>query len=203
MKFDFGAPCNTPTCSVTQGQTTYTANISGFSSSGTPAAPAGYVKGVITDQGSSSGVGFTGRQTSTSSTYETSSRNHHAFDNASGDDGTGWEGHSNELMLINFGSTKVNLTQIQTGWSTNDTDVMVFRWTGADMTAAQMDAEMALTNGAGSLLARGWNLVSAKDLDNNPSSWTTTAQDTDRDFNLNTGSGYTDLHALPEGHAGP
>lgn len=188
MKFDFGAPCNTPTCSVTQGPTTYTANISGFSSSGS-----GYVKGNITDQGSSSGVGFTGRNGPTSTTYEVTSGSNHAFDNnpSDGSNSNGWEGHSNELMLINFGSTKINLTQIQTGWSTNDTDVMVFRWTGGDMTSAQMDTWMAGTNGAGSLLSRGWDLVSAKDLDNNPSSWTTTAQETDRDFNLNTGSGYT------------
>lgn len=186
MKFDFGAPCNTPTCSVTQGPTTYTANISGFSSSGS-----GYVKGNITNQGNSSGLGFTGRNGPSSSTWEVDNdgRNH-AFDSEpTNNAGTAWEGHSNELMLVNFGSTKVNLTQVQTGWSYNDTDVMVFRWTGGDMTSSQMDTWMAGTNGASSLLSRGWDLVSAKDLDGTSNTgWTT---DTDLTFNLNTGSGYT------------
>lgn len=179
-KFDFGVPCNPVTCTVSG----VTASVSGWSSSGS-----GYVKGNITNQGDYSGLGFTGRQTATGTTYETTSRNHHAFDNASADDGTGWEGHSNELMLINFGSTKVNLTQIQTGWSTNDTDVMVFRWTGSSISEADMGTWMAGTNGASSLLSRGWDLVSAKDLDGiNTSSFN---NDTDRNFDLNTGSGYT------------
>lgn len=147
------------------------------------------VYGGLSNQGGS-GLGFTsvinGKQ-------ETGTSPHHAFDNhGNGNPTTGSQyGADNELLLLNFGSAKVNLTQIQTGWSTNDTDVMVFRWNGSDKTSSEMNTIMGNTLGPGGLIAAGWDLVSAKDLDNNPSSWTTTEEAKDRTFDLKTGSGYT------------
>lgn len=183
MTFDFGAPCNSPTCTVGS----VTATLSGYSAN----SGSNYVPGNVTNQTDSSGLGFTGRQSSTSSTYEVTGSPHHAFDNDSTNTVTGWEGHSNELMLINFGSAKVNLTQVATGWSAYDTDLMVFRWDGADKTASEMSALMTGTAGPASLISSGWNLVAAKDMDNSVAQIGNN-DGTDRYFNLNgsEGSGF-------------
>lgn len=115
------------------------------------------VYGGLTNQGGS-GLGFT---SVISNRQETGSSPHHAFDNSgNGNPSSGTRtGADNELLLLDFGSAKVNLTQIQTGWSSVDTDVMVFRWDGTG------SPTMSSIAGPTGLTGAGWNLVAAKDMD--------------------------------------
>ena len=166
--WNFGAPCNTPSC-LAGGMTL---NISGFGYDSRYSV--NYAPGSITNQGDSSGLGFR-------STNETTNSPNHAFDNRGGSNGYNY-GATNEVLLLDFGSAKVNLTSIKTGWSENDTDVMVFRWDGA---AAPT---MTATAGPNGLIGAGWQLVSAKDLDGTNNLFTNDG--TDRTFTLNTGAGY-------------
>lgn len=156
VTFDFGTPCNSPTC-IAGG---ITANVSGFGSSG-----GNYVAGTVTNQGGS-GLGFT-------SAGETSNAPDHAFDNRGG---TGL-GSTNEMLLVDFGSAKVNLTGLNLGWYQSDSDVSLLRWDGA--------GAPTLTNTAGpaGLAAAGWTLVSSKDVDTGDGTSPYT-------FTANTGSGY-------------
>jgi len=121
------------------------------------------VYGGLTNQGGS-GLGFT---SVINSKQETGSSPHHAFDNSGNGNPNGtWSnpnpaqlGADNELLLLNFGSAKVNLTQIQTGWSQTDTDLMVFRWDGV------VAPTMGSIAGPAGLTGAGWNLVASKDMD--------------------------------------
>lgn len=98
----------------------------------------------ISDQGGS-GIGVT-------SGGETSGSPNHAIDSSG----------KEELILINFGSQKVSLTGVSSGWSYNDTDVSLLRWTGS---SAPNLSTMSLTGSASGLLASGWALVASSDLD--------------------------------------
>jgi len=109
----------------------------------------------LSNQGGS-GLGFTSKS---GSTNETRASPDHAFDNSGGTGSNASKGADNELLLLDFGSAKVNLTQIQTGWSSVDTDVMVFRWDGTD------SPTMGSVAGPTGLTGAGWNLVAAKDMD--------------------------------------
>ena len=166
--WDFGSPCNTPSCPV--GDVTLT--VAGYGYDIRYAS--NYEPGTITNQ-DPNGLGFTSRN-------ETTNAPHHAFDNSGGTVYGTNRGATNEVVLLDFGSAKINLTSIQTGWSQTDTDVMVFRWTKDDAPT------LTSTAGPGGLLAAGWALVSAKDLDGGDT--TTFTRGTDRDFTLSTGAGY-------------
>lgn len=108
------------------------------------AAGAQYVRGTLTNQ-NASGMGFTAPGENTSAPQ-------HAFDNNG----------SHELLLLNFGFNKVVVTGASTGWSQQDTDLSLLRWTGA-ATGPSMTSTANLTTS--SLLASGWVLVGSADLD--------------------------------------
>ncbi len=172
--WDFGdgvGDCNTPSCPASG----ITLNIAGYGSSG-----ANYLAGSVTNQGGS-GLGF--RSATGGGNWETTSSPNHAFDNKGGYNGTNY-GTTNEVLLLDFGSAKINLTSLSTGWSYNDTDVMVFRWDG--------DAAPTLTSTAGpsGLIAAGWSLVAAKDMDGSNNTGQTYSS---RTFNFNdpAGAGYS------------
>jgi hypothetical protein len=67
-----------------------------------------------------------------------------------------------ELLLINFGSQRVSLTGVSSGWSQTDTDVSLLRWTGS---SAPNLSNMSLTGSSNGLLASGWALVASADMD--------------------------------------
>lgn len=149
--WNYNVPCDpTPACAVGG----VSATISGFGSSG-----ANYVAGSVTDQ-DPSGLGFT-------SSGETTSSPHHAFDNVGGSG----LGTSNETLLIGF-NAKVQLTAMAIGWSSGDADVSVLRWDGAGAPT------MTGIAGPGGLAGAGWTLVSSKDVDSSANN-----------FVLNTGVG--------------
>jgi hypothetical protein len=124
-----------------------TAKVSAWSTSVATNPTSALAAATITDQ-DSSGVGIT-------SGGESTAYNNHAIDSSGKD----------ELILINFGSDLVSLTGFSTGWSYNDTDISVLRWTGTtgpDLTT------MGLT-GTDGLIANGWQLVTSQDLDGSSS----------------------------------
>lgn len=190
--FNYGTNCDVPTNCVSSG---VSLSVTGWGNTAGGNYRQGYgdsstvvnnsinqrLYGGVSNQ-NGSGLGFTSR-TSTDSTFgqETGSSPQHAFDNDAS------SGTSSEVLLLNFGGAKVNLSSIKTGWSTNDTDVMVFRWDGASA-----GPSLGATAGPGALLAAGsgWSLVSAMDLDGSTSNWTAAAQDSDRSFNLSSGTGW-------------
>lgn len=96
---------------------------------------------------------------------ETGTNWHHAFDNKTTACGTGTAttgcGGSVEAMLLNFGSAKVNLTQVKIGSYSGDADLSVYRWDGA-ATGPTMTS-IAAINGSGTL--SGWTLVGSNDMD--------------------------------------
>lgn len=126
----------------------FTCNVSGSSSVASSvttaawaaASGANFVAAALTNQGNS-GMGMT-------SAGEDGSSPNHGIDNAV----------NTELVLLNFGSNKVVLTGLATGWSNTDTDIAVLRWTGAG------GPSLGSTNVAG-LVASGWQIVASGDLD--------------------------------------
>lgn len=164
--WDFGgSSCNpggspsTATCAV--GSVTASISAWGYTTSGT-----GFVQGNLGEFDPSGFGAYTGR-------YETSSGSNHAFDNLTAPCGTtilsGNSGLSQgnsgcggnvEAMLLNFGSAKVNLSQLKIGWSTGDADLSVYRWDGSG--GPTMTSTVA-TLGTGAL--SGWTLVSSNDMD--------------------------------------
>ena len=144
--YDLGATCFPGPCVTALG----TATLSGFGSSG-----ANYVAGTVTDQGGS-GVGFT----SNNGGAETTTAPDHAFDNKGGGVISGVNyGHTNEMLLINFGAAKVNLTGTAIGWQQTDSDLSVLRYDGAGT------PDLGTTAGPGALAGKGWTLVSSVDID--------------------------------------
>lgn len=128
--WDFGTPCNAPPPACVSGGVTLT--VAGYGNGG---SGGNYVAGTVTNQ-DPNGLGFRSRN---GWGNETSGSPNHAFDNqgSTSNPGSGTNyGTTNEVLLLDFGSAKVNLTAIQTGWSQNDTDVMVFRWDGDRSNAA-------------------------------------------------------------------
>lgn len=141
--FSTGGSCDFPpaTCSVAGTATVASSlTISGWSA----ASGATFVAATITDQGTS-GIGMT-------TLGETTASPDHAIDNNG----------SQELVLLNFGTNKVVLTGLSTGWSNNDTDVAVLRWTGS--TGPDL-ASTKVTDSITGLVAKGWSIVSSSDLD--------------------------------------
>ena len=158
--WSFGNPCNTPSCVAGGVQLT----VSGYGSSG-----GNYLPGTVTNQGTSPlygiGLGFRSSTSSNSLGNETTGSPNHAFDNRGGSvNGTNY-GTTNEVLLLDFGNAKINLTAIQTGWSNNDTDVMVFRWDDPNPNDAVTKPTLESTVGPNGLIGAGWSLVAAKDMD--------------------------------------
>lgn len=150
--FATGGNCDFPpaTCTVVAPTATQAKNltISGWGA----ASGANFVSAVINDQ-TASGIGMT-------PTGEPTTSPQHAIDN----DGV------HELVMLNFGTNKVVLTGLSTGWSYNDTDVAVLRWTGAtgpDLTTTK------LTDGTTGLVAKGWSIVASADMDGGSSTGAT------------------------------
>jgi hypothetical protein len=104
-------------------------------------------RATLSDQGTS-GVGI-------SSAGETAGSPNHAIDSSGKD----------ELVLINFGTDKVSLTGVSTGWSQLDTDISILRWdgvsSGPDLTKMSIDGQNPNTG----LLSSGWSLVRSIDMD--------------------------------------
>lgn len=69
---------------------------------------------------------------------------------------------STELMLIEFGPYKVNLSSVAVGWMSGDADISILRWDGANVADVK-----SLVNGKNTsqLLSSGWTLVGSQDLD--------------------------------------
>lgn len=188
-KFDAAAPgdeCNPGTgahASVTcAGIGSVGVSLQGWGFSGTAAAPktlsstlqTGFQRGNLGDF-STSGFGvYSGNK-------ETGSDSQHAFDNVTSGCGTSSTptgtggitpsgansgcGGNIEALFLNFGSSKVNLTNVGIGWNGGDADLSVWAWTGAGM------ADMAATTARGSrtptgttsddaAALTGWTLVS-------------------------------------------
>lgn len=68
---------------------------------------------------------------------------------------------ADEAVLIDFGNKNVSLTELKVGWSYNDTDITVLRWTGT----AAPGPSLTSTAGAASLVSKGWEIVKSADLD--------------------------------------
>lgn len=98
----------------------------------------------ITDQ-NGSGIGVT-------SSLDISGSPNHAIDSSAQD----------ELVLLNFGTNLIKLSAFSTGWSANDTDISLLRWDGA---GGPDLSTMSLTGAADGLIAKGWTLVTAQDID--------------------------------------
>ena len=127
-------------CSVTGSATAANSVISGAWAA-TNSTGANFVAATLTDQ-LASGMGLT-------SVGEDGTSPNHGIDN----------NLNTELVLLNFGTNKVVLTGLATGWSENDTDIAVLRWTGA-----ASGPTLTSTNVA-NLLSSGWAMVSSADLD--------------------------------------
>jgi hypothetical protein len=126
-------------------------------------------RATLTDQGSN-GIGMTNAAESGTTSPD------HAIDSNGRD----------ELILINFGTDKVSLTQVVTGWSDVDTDVSVLRWNSSgapDLTKMSLTG----TSDPKGLLNSGWQMVKSEDmdvvsgLDTNFGSGTTSQKATKRD----------------------
>lgn len=107
------------------------------------AAGANYVLGTLTDQGHS-GIGMR-------SVGEATGSPQHAFDNNG----------QHELLLLDFGSNRVVITGVATGWSYMDTDLSLLRWTGSSAPVLGSTLNMSSTG----LAAAGWALIGSADLD--------------------------------------
>lgn len=137
--WNFGALCDTPSC-IASG---VTATVTGFSAANSAVTYVTSPSGTVTNQGGA-GLGYTGTTETTPGSPD------HAFDNRAGQSGTTT---GIEMLMIGFGTSKVALTAMATGWANSDSDVSVLRWDGAGVPTA-----------AGTTLA-GWTLISSKDVD--------------------------------------
>lgn len=146
---------STSTCDPTGSGTSTTAGctvggisatVEGWSTS-TTSSDSLLQRATLTDQGSS-GIGMT-------SSGETSGSPNHAID-SSGQD---------ELVLINFGTDKVSLSQFWTGWSYNDTDISLLRWDGGTSGPDLTTMSLTGSNPDTALTSSGWSMVRSADLD--------------------------------------
>lgn len=159
--------------SCTKGTVTASLEAWGFTArSLTSTLQTGFQRGSLGDFGTSGFGAHTG-------TNDSSTNGHHAFDNvtsgcsgaapiASGVTLSGANsgcGGSIEALFLNFGSSKVNLTNVGIGWTGGDADMSVWAWTGTG--AANVGATTAkgstTTTGTTSAALTGWTLVSNLD----------------------------------------
>jgi len=75
----------------------------------------------------------------------------HAFDSSA--PGT------QDLLLLDFGSTSVILDQIGIGWSSGDSDITLLRWTGSVAPSRVTTSSLRTGDGEQNLIATGWALV--------------------------------------------
>lgn len=166
-----GATVWSKSCSV--GSVTATMTAWGFTNSvttnplnGTPKT--GFTQGKLADWDSSGFGAYTG-------TKEASPQ--HAFDNMtstcgstniSGASGTstnnGGCGGSIEALLLDFGSTKVSVTNVGIGYKSRDADLMVWAWEGtasAPTMSSQKATGSTTTTGMTAASLEGWKLVAA------------------------------------------
>lgn len=152
-----GDSCNasgnpaTATCTIGS----VTATISAYSNVGAST----FVQSSLTNNDPNGFGALSGARTVGSTNYAAESGSpDHAFDNYTSASGSGYEGGTQEFMLISFGNAKVNLSQLQVGWSQAGADMSIYRWDGNAV------------NVGGSSLNGGWTLVSSLDAWNNGTS---------------------------------
>jgi PEP-CTERM motif len=134
-------------CAVTNGASSACTPAAGYgvtTAAWAAASGTAFVASTLTNQGTS-GFGMT-------SGTETAAAPNHGVDN----DGR------NEVVLLNFGTNKVVLSALSIGWLNTDSDIALYRWTGA--TGPTMTSTLASHTG---LVTAGWSLVADRDLDNN------------------------------------
>lgn len=161
--WDFGtSACNpggtpaTASCAISG----VTAAISAWGNTGTGSA---FIQGNLGEFDPNGFGAYTGK-------FETGTSSQHAFDNMTTGCGTtgltanaGFAtncGGSVEAMLLNFGTAKVSLSQIKTGFTGGDADLSLYRWDGA--TGPTMTSVTAVS---GTGVASGWTLVGSNDMD--------------------------------------
>lgn len=132
-----------------------TAGISAWGSAGS-----GFVQGSLAEFDPNGFGAYTGSS-------ETGTNAHHAFDNKTTACGSGATntncGGTIEAMLLNFGSTKVSLTQISIGFFSGDSDLSVYRWDGAASLGTGLTGASASVGTSTALT--GWTLVGSGDID--------------------------------------
>lgn len=141
-------------------------------------ARSGFQQGLISDW-NTSGIGVV------SGNKESGTGGQHGFDNLTSSCGStsatttsaggvtvssvnGGCGGSIEGLLLNFGSSQVNLSSLGIGWYSGDADLSVWAWTGGG-TGPNMSTQTALSgyasNGGSTTALSGWSLVSSHDMD--------------------------------------
>ncbi len=137
-------------------------------------AQSGFERGSLGDFNTSGFGAYTGNK-------ETTTGSQHAFDNITTGCGTSSApavsgitysttnsgcGGSIEALLLNFGTSKVNLSSLSVGWNgSTDADLSVWAWTGtgdANMTSTTAKGSTT-TGGTTSAALSGWALVSNHD----------------------------------------
>lgn len=164
--WDFGTnacnPGGTPaTASCAIGSVT--ATISAWGNTGTGNA---FVQGNLGEFDPNGFGAYTGK-------FETGTGAQHAFDNMTSGCGTSGLtanaglstansgcGGNVEAMLLNFGTAKVNLSEIKIGFNGSDSDLSLYRWDGA---SGPTMTSVTAVSGTG--VAAGWTLVSSNDMD--------------------------------------
>ena len=164
-----GTTVDTKTC--TQGTVSVDMTAWGFTAAtlGTTQL-AGFRQGRLADWDTSGFGAYTGSN-------ESSTGNQHGFDNFTGGCGTGSGatggavvlstantgcGGSIEALYLNFGTSKINLTNIGIGFNGGDADLSVWAWTGAGgpSMGTQTAAGSTTTVGTTAAAMTGWALVS-------------------------------------------
>ena len=175
-----GTNCNPGTSSddsVSCSVGTVTANMQAWGFTGatlSSTAAAGFQRGRIGDFDAAGFGAYTGSNESTTG-------NHHAFDNLSnltttpcgtGSGATGGSvtlstansgcGGSIEALFMDFGTAKVNLSNVGIGFNGGDADLSVWMWTGAGVASISGSSATGSTTTTGTTAASltGWSLVS-------------------------------------------
>jgi hypothetical protein len=172
-----GASVANKTCS--EGSVTVEMTAWGFTGNtlSSSTARTGFQQGLISDW-NTSGVGVI------SGNKERTTDGQHGFDNLTSGCGTTTGitsaggvtvstansgcGGSIEGLLLNFGSSQVNLSSLGIGWYSSDADLSVWAWTGGG-TGPNMGTQTARSgyaaNGGSTTALSGWSLVSSHDMD--------------------------------------
>ena len=118
------------TCASTGAPTSYQANVSAWSAR----TGANFATALLNPYSEGFGVGAQGESTGSP---------HHSLDNYGGTD----------AILVNFGSNRVALNSLSTGWTYGDADVSILRYTG---TSAPLLGSFSTSN---LLASGGWEMV--------------------------------------------
>lgn len=138
---DTGDTCNPGTSvvaaySCTKGSVTASMKAFGFTGNSlSSTAQTGFQSGLLADFNASGFGAFSGNR-------ETNTSGQHAFDSMTTSCGTTSNGHSGlstsgvgcggsiEALLLDFGSSKVKLSDVGVGWTGGDADMMIWAYTG-------------------------------------------------------------------------